>query len=362
MAMVTRRRELLKDCCALSGEQPWKSKRKYIVQISCKLSNKVEYGIIHLMKAVRQFVAAFVAISVLLASWGSVRAQSVDIQYFPETGHNVRGDFLQFYKSVKDPKLVFGYPLTEQIASKDGKTVQYFQRARFELRADLPERQRVQLTPLGQKSYEPGGQLNIDNSLGCQLFITGHRVCFAFLDFYDTNGAAAQFGNPISPFEFHDQLIVQYFEMARFEWRADRPEGQRVVITDLGRTYFDQLGEDHGHLKPIQPLDATINPVLSIKVRAFVMKSVMLSSGRQTIYVIVQSQTLQAISEATGRATVHWPDGQTEEYFFTTNNAGIANVSFSFNDQKPGELVPIDIAVTYQGLAGTTRTSFRIWF
>jgi len=314
------------------------------------------------MNVARRFVAPFVAIAILLASWGSVQAQSVDTQYFPETGHNVRGDFLRFYKSVKDPKLVFGYPITEQIKSKDGKTVQYFQRARFELRAELPEGQRIQLTALGQDSYKPGGQLNIDNSSGCQLFSTGHRVCFAFLDFYKANGGAKQFGNPISPFEFHDHLIVQYFEMARFEWRADRPEDLRVVITDLGRTYFDQLGEDQARLKPVEPLDATINAVLSIKVRAFVMKSVMLSSGRQTVYVIVQSQTLQAISDATGKATVHWPDGRTEEYFFTTNSSGVGNVSFNFNDQKQGELVPIDIAVIYQGLGGTTRTSFRIWF
>jgi len=314
------------------------------------------------MRAIRRLVVSIIVLSILLASWGSAQAQSAEVQYFPETGHNVRGDFLRFYESVKDPRLVFGYPMTEQMTSKDGRTVQYFQRARFEFRAELPEGQRVQLTSLGQKSYKPGGQLNIDNSSGCQLFVTGQRVCFAFLDFYSANGGATQFGNPISPFEFHDHLIVQYFEMARFEWRADRPEGQRVVITDLGRLYFDQLGEDQAHLKPVKPLDATMNAVLSITVRAFVMKSVMPSSGRQTIFVIVQSQTLQAIADATGRATVHWPDGRREEYFFTTNNSGVANVSFSFNDQKPGELVPIDIAVTYQGLMGTTRTSFRIWF
>jgi hypothetical protein len=314
------------------------------------------------MKAVGWLVGQFVAIAILLASWGSVQAQSADTQYFPETGHNIRGDFLRFYKSVKKPTLVFGYPITEQITSKDGKSVQYFQRARFELRAELAEGQRVQLASLGQYSYEPGRQLNIDNSSGCRLFTTGFRVCFAFLDFYQGNGGAIQFGNPISPFEFHDQLIVQYFELARFEWRADRPEGQRVVITDLGRTYFDQLGEDPAHLKPVEPLDATINPVLSIKVRAFVMKPIMLSSGRQTIYVIVQSQTLQGISDATGRATVHWSDGRIEEYFFTTNSSGVGNISFNFNKQKEGELVPIDVAVTYQGLIGTTKTSFRIWF
>jgi hypothetical protein len=135
-----------------------------------------------------------------------------------------------------------------------------------------------------------------------------------------------------------------------------------VVITDLGRTYFEQLGEDPAYLEPVQPLDATINPILSIRVRAFVRQPITLSSGQQTIYVIVQSQTLQAISDATGRATVHWPDGRTEEYFFTTNSSGLGNITFNFKRQKQGELVPIEIAVTYQGLAATTRTSFRIWF
>src|SRR5688572_3143343 len=314
------------------------------------------------MRVVRCFVASILVLTILLDSWGSAQAQSADVQYFPETGHNVRGDFLRFYKSVQDPKLVFGYPITEQMTSKDGKTAQYFQRARFEYRAELPEDQRIELTLLGQASYRPGAQLNIDNSSGCQLFATGYRVCFTFLDFYNANGGAAQFGNPLSPFEFHDHLIVQYFEKARFEWRADRPEGQRVVITDLGRYYFDQLGEDQTHLKPVKPLDATINPVLSIKVRAFVRKPIMGSSGQQTIYVIVQSQTSQAISDATGRAIIYWPDGRTEEYFFTTSNTGIVTVSFSFNDERPGELVLVEIAVRYQGLAGTTRTSFRIWF
>ena len=286
------------------------------------------------MKAVRHSVAPFLALAILLASWGSASAQSADVQYFPETGHNIKGEFLRFYLSAKDPRLVYGYPITEQITSRDGRTVQYFQRARFELNVD--GNQRVQLTSIGQGTYKIGGQLNINNSSGCQLFITGYRVCFAFLDFFNANGGTAQFGNPISPFEYHENLIVQYFERARFEWRAERPDGQRVVITDLGRLYFDQLGEDQAYLKPISPLDATINPILSIKVRAFVLKSVTLSSGQQTVYVIAQSQTLQAISNATGKASVHLPDGTTAEYFFTTNTSGIGTIAFSFANQKQG--------------------------
>jgi hypothetical protein len=316
----------------------------------------------NLMSAAGRFVIPFLALTILLALVGSVKAQSADVQYFPETGHNLRGDFLQFYKRARDPKLIYGYPITEQITSKDGKTVQYFQRARFELSMDTVGNPRVQLTSIGQAAYQPGGQLNINNSSGCQSFSSGFSVCFTFLDFYRANGGESQFGNPISPFEYRENLIVQYFEKARFEWRADRPEGQRVVLTDLGRTYFDLLGEDAVHLKSANPLDATINPVLSLRVRAYVLKSIMPSSGDQTIYVVVQSQTLQAVANAAGKATIRWPDGQAEDYYFNTNNVGIGSFKIKFSNQKPGELVPIDILVTYQGLVGKTSTSFRIWY
>src|SRR5215207_3940527 len=97
------------------------------------------------MKATWRLVVRFLLLTVLVMQWGTANAQSEDIQFFPETGHRVRGDFLRFYKSVRDPHLVFGYPITEQITSKDGKTVQYFQRARFELRGDLPGGQQIQL-------------------------------------------------------------------------------------------------------------------------------------------------------------------------------------------------------------------------
>lgn len=314
------------------------------------------------MNVTRQLVAIFLLLAILLTEPRTAAAQSTTVQFFPETGHHVRGDFLRFYQSVKNPSLVFGYPITEQITSKDGKLVQYFQRARFEFRTDLPEPQRVQLTAVGQALYQPADQLRLNNTAGCDPFPTGFSVCFAFLDFFKANGGTAQFGNPISPFEVHDNLIVQYFERARFEWRADRLEGQRVVLTDLGRHYFDRLGEDPAFLRPVKPVDATINPILSIKVNAFVAKPLTRPTGQQTVYVIVQSQTLQAISNATGKATVRWPDGRAEEYFFTTNNTGLGTVTFNFADQKQGELVTIEITVVYQGLGSTTRTSFRIWF
>ncbi len=334
--------------------------RQPAVQLLAQLSKSwINVSIINSMNANRRFVIPLLVFILLLTTQGNVRAQSTVVQFFLETGHNVKGVFLQFYRSAKDPQLVYGYPITEQMTSKDGKTVQYFQRARFELTST----QAIQLTALGRLSYQPKSPITINNPNACEVYPTGFPVCLAFLEFYKANGGPTQFGNPISPFESSDGLIVQYFEGTRFEWRADRPAEQRVVISELGRIYFDLLKEDPAQLKPVESSGGnTINPVLSLKVRAFVLKAVTLKSGQQTVYIIVQDQISKAVSNVTGKALVKLPDGTIQETSFTTNASGIAQFSFGFQNQKAGELVPIEIVVSYQNITATTKTSFRIWF
>lgn len=79
-------------------------------------------------------------------------------QFFPATGHNLAGPFLDFWKA-NGGLAVFGYPISEEITEKnpvDGKEykVQYFERSRFELHpehAGAP--QQVQLGLLGTQLY-----------------------------------------------------------------------------------------------------------------------------------------------------------------------------------------------------------------
>jgi hypothetical protein len=316
------------------------------------------------MNTARRFGVLLAILALLLPPQGGVQAQEAgNEQYFPETGHTVKGDFLRFYRNTADPGLVYGFPITEQFTSRDGKTVQYFEHARFELNSSLVGGAGVLLTHLGQFTYEPGSpKLDINNPAACKSFKTGYQVCLAFLDFYQAHGGKVQFGEPISPFEFHENLIVQYFEKARFEWRADRPEGQRVVLTDLGRLYFNRLGEDQAQLRPIRPLDATISAILAIHARAFVKYAITQSSGQQAVYIVVQSQTGQPVANANGMATIHFTDDHTEEYYFTTNPSGVGSFTFNFENQAAGKLIPIEIVVTYQGLAAKTTTSFRTWY
>ena len=312
-----------------------------------------------MMKAGR-WLALFAAFCLLVTSWGGVQAQSSDSEYFAQTGHFVKGDFLRYYRGVSNPTFLFGYPLTEEFTSKDGKTVQYFQRARFEHSTDPVHP--VKLTPLGRDIYSPGRQLVINNPFACRTFTeTGYSVCFAFLEFFDKNGGVTRFGYPISPFEFRNNQIVQYFENARFEWRPGLPEDQRIGLTDLGRIYFDQIGEDPAFLRPAQQ-NAGPNLVLSLKVRAFPAKAVTTPNDQQTIYVLVQDQNLQPVAGGNGVASIRLASGESMQQSFTVNSKGVGTLTFAFANQPNGRLVYVNINVTYNDLGGKTTTSFRIWY
>lgn len=311
----------------------------------------------------RRSLALFLALLLVGTQLGSAHAQTVDNKYFSETGHNVKGDFLKFYNANANATFLYGYPITEEFISKDGKTVQYFQRARFEYRADLPDGQRVQLTQLGRETYLSTSPLNVTNPFACRTYTeTGFGICFSFLEFFDQYGGVTQFGYPISGFEYHENKLVQYFEKARFEWQPWKTEGQRVVVSDLGRFYFDKLGEDPGLIPPVKPLDNTISSIISLQVRAFAWKAVTLSSDSQLIFVVVQDQNLQPLNGANCIATIYWPDGWNEPIALATNANGVAIVQRTFANQPYGSLINTDVSCNYNNLSGSTTTSFRIWY
>ncbi len=308
------------------------------------------------MSAIRTFAVSIIALSLLLATSFMAHAQSAEVRFFPETGHSLRGDFLKFYNTARDPNLVYGYPITEQFTSRDGKTVQYFQRARFELTDSMT----IALTPIGRITRQPGNALEAKNPAACQP-VSGIPVCYAFLDFYKAHGGAAQFGNPLGAAEENAGVFMQYFDYARFEWQTS-PSQSRIRISDLGTIFFHSEGEDRARLHPVSPQDTTINPVLSIQPRAFVAKSVTRSNDTQTVSIVVRSQTLQPLGGAEGIATIRFPDATSKEFKFTTDQFGVGQFSFDFSNIKVGELVLIEINVTYYDLPGRTITSFRVWY
>ena len=297
----------------------------------------------------------------LVPAGGIAQAQDGTSRYFPETGHNVSGDFWKFYKSFPNAQTIFGYPLTEAFDSpKSGRVVQYFTRACFELNPAMPEGSRVSLTPLGQLLFQSEPGANDFNPLGCRTFDNGYPVCYAFLDFFDANGGQNVFGKPISSFEFLNGRIVQYFERARFDWYPEYPEGQKVVLADLGRIYFDSLGEDPNLLSPVVTSNFPGN-VLSLQTRAFVLKATSQPEDRQTVYVVVQDQTLSPVYNAFVAVTIYWAEGTPQSITLPTDRNGIVIVPFAVYGQSPGSMVTVKVQALFGDLQGSTVTSFRIW-
>ncbi|MDQ3928055.1 MAG: CAP domain-containing protein [Chloroflexota bacterium] len=80
-------------------------------------------------------------------------ASTATNMYLKETGHSLGGLFLTYWKNNGGLDL-FGYPLSETIL-EDGRTVQWFERARFEYFPELAKAGRpVQLTLLGSRALD----------------------------------------------------------------------------------------------------------------------------------------------------------------------------------------------------------------
>lgn len=280
-----------------------------------------------------------------------------EVRYYPETGHSVSGAFLEKYFSVDEPELLFGYPITEAFTDKRGLLVQYFQKVRFEQAKDG----KVSLTPVGKLLYSPGKSLPVLNSSACRT-INEKRVCYTFLEFFDTYGGVAQFGYPISEFEIFNDRIVQYFEYARFEWYPSNPPGQRVLIASLGEVLFDLNKEDVRLLDPVKPQNEGIT-VLSLQASAFVTRATTARKDMQTLFVIVKDQNRQPVSNAEVRFELRYPNNSKKVITMPakTNQAGFTFMSFPISSSENG-VVEVLVTVIYNTQQKTTRTSFRIWY
>jgi hypothetical protein len=161
-----------------------------------------------------------------------------DARYFGETSHYLRGAFRYFWETHGGVR-TFGFPVTEEFIRKsDGRIVQYFERARFELTVNGNQA----IVDLGRLGVETTGNKIFPrvppfrSSAGLRYFPeTQHSLRGAFKATWDAHGGAPIFGLPISE-EIFEPLadgswhLVQYFERVRFElW----PGG--VLIGLLGR-------------------------------------------------------------------------------------------------------------------------------
>ncbi len=176
---------------------------------------------------------------------------SANSVYFPQTEHNLSGDFLHYWQKNGGVS-IFGYPVSEPFV-QDGHTVQYFERNRFELHPENQPPYNVLLGRLGADSVgsRKFAQVTPFQSGPNHVYFpeTGHSLSFAFLGYWNRNGGLSQFGYPISE-EMTEvsptdgkQYTVQYFERARFEYHPEyKGTGAEVLLSLLGVTTMQDKG------------------------------------------------------------------------------------------------------------------------
>jgi len=212
-------------------------------------------------------IGAMIALlSVVLFPAAAVSA-APSARYFPETGHWVKGEFLDFFTAHGGVD-IFGYPRTEEMLS-DGRVVQYFQRARMEKWPENPPPYNVQLMLIGDAVMGPPDppippdQVPKPGDTAKTYFPqTGHTLSGAFRDFFTAHGGLMIFGYPTSePYRGPSGFIVQRFQRARMELHPELPPPYQVSLGLLGDEYIFVLGKVP--LSATLPVPAAASPVTS---------------------------------------------------------------------------------------------------
>jgi len=316
-------------------------------------------------------IALIASLGLVAALWffsANARTPSA-IEYFPETGHNVKGEFLEFFRG-RGGLEVFGYPITEEFV-EDGRLVQYFQRTRLELHPENSPEYRVQpglLAELMDGSTSPidPSQIPAPDDPDRRYFPeTGHTVAFSFLAFFDAQGGVDIFGYPITEFFSENGRFVQYFQRARMEFYPDLPPAQRVQLADLGEIYFDFAGLDPS-LRRAAPARLSGAPVslsepTALRVDASVASPYTAYPGKQTVYVYVTDQQRRGVENARVTIVVEYAAAPKTYPLAPTEANGYTAYVFDLERSPVARNVVIRVTAAFGSIRGETQTSFVYW-
>ncbi len=214
------------------------------------------------------FVTLSIAVCLIVApsifATPTSNAANGPTRFFANTGHSVDGAFLKFYDAYGGIGS-FGYPISDSV-SENGRTVQYFERQRFEYHpeaADTPNE--VQLSRLGAELAPAGAVASYPRpfkSLPDAVYFpeSKHSLKSPFLEYWRANGNFKLFGYPVTEPLAEGALFVQYFERARMEYNPKTGAGSSAAVQLglLGKQYLKAHPDIASRLNPdIRSLDRT---------------------------------------------------------------------------------------------------------
>lgn len=292
-----------------------------------------------------------------------VRVQG-DGEYFRETGHWVVGEFYKHYASTPHAIIIYGFPITEEFFDPNsGRRVQYFQNVRFEFHPEKLPGEQVVLTPTGQALLQPAK--DIDLSVYTPNCRKGEDwafpVCYSFQDFYIAYGGVEQFGKPVTALQYSRGRLVQVFEYAKFIWKPENPESDRITLAPLGVEYFYFAKEELSLLQPLKNLTYSLS-ISELKTRAFTKAAVVSHGQDQIIYITVYDQNAAPVESALVDIVVQYPNGtQITLPTIDTGEEGLAEISFIVDTDILG-IAEITATISFRSITKVIKTSFRVGY
>lgn len=172
---------------------------------------------------------------------------------YPQTGHSICKAMESYWRQYGG-LAQFGYPISEPGGEKsalDGKsyTVQYFERARFELHPEMRGTPyEIQLGLLGRQFHPVDPPATPNKTGGYYYFAeTGHNVSPLFYKYWQDHGGLFMNGFPTSE-AIQEQMpdgkiyTVQYFERTRLELHPENAPPNNVLLGLLGHMAWGRRG------------------------------------------------------------------------------------------------------------------------
>ena len=298
-----------------------------------------------------------------------VLAQEGSGRYFSETGHTLDGEFVPYFEQHGGFEIL-GYPITDAFIDYwSGLVVQYTQNSRLELYPD-PETEKMQVRLkelgvlfVGDRALDLADPLAIGSSADCEYYpLTGHNVCYMFLDYYEQHGGPALFGYPVSEFTVENDRLVQYFQGFRLDWYPENPQGSEVQVAPLGRVHFERMGYDRDLLRPKPPNNALAYEIVDLHPKSAVEKAVVRTGESQSVLVVVRDQNLLPVSSAAVTLLVNMPNETRTLTMPPTDQNGVSRSDLNLQDLSPGDEIDLEFFISSGTVLTTTRDSFRVWW
>ncbi len=304
----------------------------------------------------------------LFAALGAGAAHAEEGRYFPQTGHTLDPAFADFFDSSGGAPIL-GYPVTESFVDfLSGFLIQYFENARLELVPNAAGEVTPRMTDLGvlMGGWElplEADRFPIGTNPGCRYYAeSGHQVCHAFLDYYESNGGPGIFGLPVTELRFQNDRMVQYFQRFRLDWYPESEDGDLIRIAPLGRDHFQRMGYEASLMDPVVPGDLEEYPILELSVSSSVLRPLIGSNEVQQVYLFVSDQNRQPVEGASALLTIYLPDGAQFRMMPITDTNGVSQMEIPLAGVLPGTRVALEYTVVLGELSALSRDSFYVWY